>query len=992
MIEFKVLGSVEVWCDGVARTFGSRTQRHLLALLLAQPDVAVPPEQLASALWPDEPPATTSRRLWFHVSRLRGAIAVEPTAASALATVAGGYRLSGGEAFDVHRFDALLGRARTATDPNVAARLRRDALALWRGEPFAGFDGASIDAQRVRLERQRFEAMVAVLDHRIVEEPGAALADIESLRAAHPHDERLCGLAMRALYDVGSQADALACYRSFQRRLGEELGLAPSPHLRELEEGILRHEIPRRFTVAVEPELARAEPQHQLPTFLTSYVGRAEGTARVAQLLRAHRLVTITGAGGVGKTRLAVEAAGMLTPPTGRVVFVDLTDLPPSPATASGDAATPPSVVDDAFLIALGVPQQLGSSRDTLVAALGAPTLTVLDNAEHVLPEVADLLLDVLPRCPSLVVLVTTRAPLGIAGEQVWPLEPLNDAEACLLFHERATAVRPTLPTDARNQAAVLELCRRVDGLPLAVELTAARTRSLDPVDLVTRFETVVHGATDPRSRHPRHRTVDDAIGWSYDMLSPVEQAIFGRLAVFEGGCTLSAAEAVCATPEAGSDAVDNAIDGLLSRSMLTIRAGRAGSRYRLLEPLRAFAADRLVEQGAHGAAADAHLAWCRSWWSAAAEGLGGPREADWVASAADEYLNLRAAFNRARDTGRTSLAMQLLACGSFYATPRCVADAVPWALEALALPGASDCGTSLHLVCHMALCGLERSLQFDRFDDVLVVARATGGFVGPLSGFFSLKSAIPPGMRGEHAVALAMIDDGVATARRCGPPAEVGLGAALTYRAYLLSRLERRTEASACLDEASRLVLGRTSPSIESYVFLVRAYLAIATDVDAAIKGSALAAQHGDRVANLQMADMARGQRAALVASHAPVSAAIRDVVASIGQLQRNGALCELPRLVRHAAILLARAGDAEGAVVVHNAVDGHAGWPLTHPELARGLLRHAVAALGPERAATARTVAAAMPLDRTCAYALDRLAAIESASMAASETDVRV
>lgn len=986
MLEYRVLGPLEVLRDGRVVTPGSPMQRRLLSLLLAERGRLVRAERAAEVLWPADPSEAARRRLWFHISRLRAHLVGEE-GRSPLRTVPEGYLLEvDDDALDAARFEQLIEQARATVDAAVAGELRRLALALWRGEPYGeGGDDSSI-AERRRLEQLRFHAGVDLVESKMsAGHPAAALSELEVLVVDNPHDERLCALRMRALSALGRLADALAAYQSFRRRLADELGLDPSPALRELEGQLLRHELSH---LAADPRTSAqpAATMHapgsgapgSLPAFLSAFVGRSDAATEVADLTARHRLVTLTGPPGVGKTRLAVAVASAIAERfPGGAWFVDLTVLSPTSASPPPLTGRAGSRVDDVWLATLRLPQLARTARESLLAALRIPHLVVVDNAEHVVEEVADQLGHVLQACPSLTVLVTSREALGVDGELVVPLGPLSEDEATELFLERARAVRPSVPIDIENLAAIAWLCARLDHLPLAIELAAARTRSLDPVEMRDRLGGSFRLLAHRRGEDPRHRTLAAAIAWSYELLSATERTVFRRLAIFEDGWTLHAAETVVAAAgNVAPDGVADAIDGLVARSLVGIGQGRAGPRYRLLETLRAFAAERLRDAGEREAIADAHLIWCRSWWLEVSKRLNSPSEPEWVRPAADEYRNLRAAFEHAVAAGRNRLAVQLTALGSSYASSRALPGSGAWALATLALPGARGAGPAYYVVLHMALTALERSMDFGSFPELLADAASAGAWEGPMAGFFAQRAAIPDALRGDFETALATLDKGISAARRAGEPAEGGLGFAVSFRAYLLGALGRHDDAAASLAEAERLIRGRQSVTLEVYVLLVQARLrALAGDIDGAIECFAATVRHGVGVEEALVSELARTQWAALHACHRPPAAAAAVIVATLEHIERVGQLGELPHLLRHTALLLSRIGDSDGAIILHHAVVGLMGWLPPDPSLEAELIGRSERDLGPT-ATACRQLGESMDLDSALAFALERLA----------------
>ncbi|MFF5707603.1 ATP-binding protein [Streptomyces sp. NPDC012756] len=589
---------------------GGPKVRALLARLLLDAGRTVPVERLVDGLYGDEPPAGAQGALQAQVSRLRRTLPPGVTVEFSPA----GYRLAVGDPaadVDALRFEALAGEgARAGGDPARAAGLLREALGLWRGPALADVrDAPFAAAQAARLEALRLDVVEewAAAELAVGGDLTGLVRELEESVREQPLRERLRGLQMRALGATGRQAEALAVYEEVRAALAEELGADPSPELSAVHLEVLRGG-PATRDRSVPP----------LPAPLTDFVGRERERERLTALLGAARLVTLVGPGGAGKTRLAVEVGAGLP---GEVGFVDLGAVGGTgPGSASGE-------VGEAFAAALGV---RGAAR--LEAALaGRPVLLVVDNCEHVVAETALLVRRLLAACPGLRVLTTSREALGITGESLLPLGALAPEAAEELFVRRAAAVRPGFTGHAR----VAELCAGLDGLPLAVELAAARLRTLSVEELAdglgARFELLSRG---DRTAPERHRTLRAVVEWSWSLLEPGERELAARLSVFRGGATAEAVARVC-----GADA--DALASLVEKSLVEVRDD---GRYRMLETIRAYAAERLPEGDP---AVAAHHAYYRDLAVAADPELRGPRQLEWLARLDAEDANLRAALRR---------------------------------------------------------------------------------------------------------------------------------------------------------------------------------------------------------------------------------------------------------------------------------------------------------------------------------------------------------
>jgi predicted ATPase/DNA-binding SARP family transcriptional activator/peroxiredoxin len=574
---FRILGPLEVVMDEVPRPLGGVKQRSVLAILILHRGEVVSGERLVDELWCERPPVSALKTLQGYVSRLRKTLG-----AAVLQTHGHGYVLSlpPGE-LDLDQFERLAGEgsaALSAGDATTARERLGEALSLWRGPPLSDFAYEPFAQSEIaRLE----EARVACLEERIDADMSLGRRDqlvgeLEQLVREHPSRERLRGQLMLALYRAGRQADALNVYWEARRILIDQLGIEPSRRLRELHEAILAQD--PRLEGTTEPAPAQQiGAKTNLPTPANQLIGRQPELQSLRELLLGDaRLVTVTGAGGSGKTRLVLElATSVATELACAAYFVPLAQL--------RDADRLPETI----ISALEISDATGAQPlEILKSALRERrSLLVLDNVEHLVdatPFLAELLAD----CPQLKVLATSRASLHLSGEHEYPLEPLHVKDAIALFVERASAVRPDFCPDV---AVIAGICRRLDCLPLAVELAAARSRLLSCQELLIRLEHRLELLTGgPRDLSSRQRTLQATIEWSHELLDPDEQSLFARLAVFTGGCTLEAAERVC---DASLDQLASLVDKhLLNRS----ETGGEG-RFWMLDTVREYALERLA-------------------------------------------------------------------------------------------------------------------------------------------------------------------------------------------------------------------------------------------------------------------------------------------------------------------------------------------------------------------------------------------------------------
>lgn len=562
--------------------------------------------------------------LQLKVSRLRRALEKsEEGGQNLVVSRPPGYLLSADPgAVDSAEFAALLSRAEESENPAVRAELLAEALALWRGPAFADFaENDFVRPAAHRLEEQRLAAWEGHAEARLeLGEIGVLLGELSDMVDRHPLRERLRALHMRALYRTGRQSDSLASYAELRDRLADELGLDPGPELVALHQAILEQDpalgrqpvIPRSVTV----------PSTNLPFGLTGLVGREEAMREVRVFLTAHRLVTLTGPGGVGKTRLAVETARDMAGdfPDG-VWLVELAGLVPvrieeSPSLRSAEVAQIAMTVTDVMGVrdVTGAGAAARSAPELLTDALSSKrVLLVVDNCEHVLEPVAALVERLLVSAPELRVLATSRESLGVTGEVVWPVPPLSlpdpsagtclpaleQASAVRLFVERVSAAVPHFRLSADTAEHVAELCRRLDGIPLALELAATRMRVLGVRELVDRLDDRFRLLAVGRRAAPgRQQTLRAVIDWSWDLLGDSERVVLRRLAIHPESCTLDAAEAVCGGDGVPAKDVLDLLARLVDRSLVVATQEAMGVRYRLLESVAVYCQERLREAG----------------------------------------------------------------------------------------------------------------------------------------------------------------------------------------------------------------------------------------------------------------------------------------------------------------------------------------------------------------------------------------------------------
>ncbi|MDR2984994.1 MAG: winged helix-turn-helix domain-containing protein, partial [Nocardiopsaceae bacterium] len=594
-----LLGPFEVHTDdgAFAEVPGARL-RGLLTALALEPGHVVPKATLVDWIWGERPPSDAANALQRLASRLRKALP-----AGVIEGQPGGYRLTvAPDAVDALRFERLLAQARQQEGPG-RVRLLREALALWRGPAMQDVsleDSAAFDAAVTRLDGLRLTAMEDRFEAEVSLGQGAELiAPLTDAVTAHPLRERLVAALMRALVAAGRDSEALLTYERTREALADALGADPSPELSELHVALLRGELGRR--AENRKTNVRAE--------LTSFVGRDDDVAAVRKLITEHRLTTLVGPGGSGKTRLATETARTLIGdlPDG-AWLVELAAI----GAVQGEGEVGGGVAQ-ATLAALGLRDALlggapsADVADGLITAIRErEALLILDNCEHVIEAAAKFADRVLGECRRLRILATSREPLGITGEALWLVEPLalppGDASpgeiaaspAVRLLADRAGAVRRDFRADEHTWSAMARICRALDGMPLAIELAAARLRTMSIEQLATRLDDRFRLLTGgSRTALPRHQTLRAMVDWSWALLSDAERIVLRRLSVFLGGASLEAAARVCADGEhVRPDHVLDLLTALTDKSLLLAEAGSA-PRYRMTGTIKEYAGQR---------------------------------------------------------------------------------------------------------------------------------------------------------------------------------------------------------------------------------------------------------------------------------------------------------------------------------------------------------------------------------------------------------------
>lgn len=710
-----VLGPLEVWRDGLLVPVRRGRPRRLLLSLLLQRGGAVAPETLVDQLWGDEPPVNADNALQVLVSYLRRSaggpgLTIDRTPA--------GYRLLvDPDDVDMVRFEALVRTAAAAPEPAERLRAATGSLALWRGpalaeaadDPFAHGDVARLEELRLQAAELRAGALLDLGRH------DDALPDLGQLVRAHPFRERLHGLLALALYRAGRQADALAVLDGARTALADQLGLDPTPELQALAGRILRQDPALAAVTAPAGPVVPSPPSPgappappppgpaDVPAPLTPLIGRETDLAGLRTVLAAHRLVTLTGPGGAGKTRLALAAGGTHPDPVWWADLAPVTD-------AAGVAA----------VVATAVGTGLATDEDpagVLARWIGdRSALLVLDTCERVPEHVARLVLTLAPRCPGLRVLATSRRPLGVPGELAWAVPPLPvppadeaspervaDSPAVRLFVDRAARARPGFVLTAGNAVDVARVCRLLDGLPLAVELAAGHAAALSPAKTAALLTDRLRLSGDGGARPARHADLRSTVDWSVGLLTADETAFLDRLSVFAGPFPVEAAVEV-AGPGLGPDGLSLLL-GLVRQSLVSVAGD---DRFRLLDTIRAYAGERLAARpGDLRAVRDRHARWHAQLAEEGDRALrGGGTQAGWLADLRTAAPDLRVALQHCLgpDGGQPALGARLArSLAWFWSYEGAFAEARGWLSAALAAgPHEPLLDARLHLAAGM--------------------------------------------------------------------------------------------------------------------------------------------------------------------------------------------------------------------------------------------------------------------------------------------------
>jgi predicted ATPase/DNA-binding SARP family transcriptional activator len=810
-VRIGLLGTLQVQDDaGNPVRIGGHRVRSLLILLALDPGRVVSSASLIARLWPEDEPGDAANALQTIVSRLRSAL--RPTGVIESHPV--GYRLViDPRSVDVAEFEELAregSAALAAGDPAAAAGMLREALAIWRGPAladaadadFATGPAAHLEELRLAALQDRIEADLALGE--------SPVGELRSLVAASPLAERSRALLMRALVTAGRQADALAVYTEARMLLSDQLGVDPSPDLEQAYLAVLRQDFPKRAVAT--PQAAPPRPAVLRPPVVrkprASFVGREADLRGVREQLGEHRLVTLTGPGGIGKTRLAAEVAGALegTP----VHTVEL-------ARVTSGTDVPFAVLDAVSgrerSIARRTPDPAArlDPLDRLGATLAdRDAVIILDNCEHLVDATAEVADRMLAECPRVRILATSREPLRITGEALWPVAPLPEDAAVRLLTDRAAAVAPGFRVDSANADAVGRICRALDGMPLAIELAAAWLRVLSPAQLAERLDdrfALLTGGS--RSAMARHQTLRAVVDWSWESLSKPERILARRLSVFPGGVTLETAEGACAdtvfTGNTGLPARDvlAALSGLVDKSILMAGEGR----YRMLETVRAYGQERLAEASEDEQVKSEFIRYYLDLAETADPLLRTAEQPRWLRELDAELGNLYGAIRLTIGREDSATALRFVRALGWYWMIRETGEAQALAREVLRLPAPADEGSQLmteaRVSCVLTAAGKSWDVDAVRPDLVGALQQLAERFPAP-------AELHPMAAFGEPMLALHDQDPGRALAAFESYEASAGPWdrAAMTLmRSQICAMMGRQTEAEELIVAANDVV-----------------------------------------------------------------------------------------------------------------------------------------------------------------------------------------
>ncbi|ORX10912.1 transcriptional regulator [Mycobacterium szulgai] len=916
-VEFRVLGDIEARVDGRRLEIGHARQRCVLLAFLIDVNRPVSIDQLVDRVWSDRPPLRARNALAGYVSRLRNLLA--ETQEVAISREPGAYVLSADPlSVDLHRFRSMVAKARGSADPREAARWYEQALAIWSGEPFPALDTPWINDVRNALAAERLSVQLDSNDVGLrIGRHAELLGQITTAQSASPLDERLAAQLMLAQFRTGRQADALTTYRRIRERLVEELGVDPGSALQQVHQQILTGEAADR-----EDAPARAPAPDQLvpsrpPVFqrprsgqlrcATSFVGHQRELDRVIEALGAGPLVTLTGVGGVGKTRLALEVAGREDERFSEGVWI--CELGPL---EHGDA------VVHTVAASVWLRQQQGMDIETSVIEYlrEREVLLVFDNCEHVLETVGRIIDRIVRHCPRVSVLATSRQPLGIPGERIVNVPPLREEDATRLFAERARASRPDFALEDQPMGAVAEICRRVDCLPLGVELAAARMRVMSSLDVARRPDYLGLLRGGARNALPRQQSLAETIAWSYRLLTEPEQSLFAQISVFAGSFDLEAAHSVCGAHGSGEDDTLELLTCLVDKSMVVTRTVEERTRFCFLETLRAYGRERLGENGTGEQLAMRHAAYFTELAERAGAAMREAQEQEWVERMLPDYDNLRAAFEHAMQAQKIDLALRLVASVPELIGWRIGYEIAEWAERVIAVADhdhplfPAAVGTASRVAWNHA--------EFDRAKSLAALAQGKAPARGSPRVVYPADVLADVALfEGEPLQALAYWESEAACARQESDP--IRLGWALFVVAICHGVMRNDDVAVPTAQEAVAVAEQTGNPTAQSMAYFSLGYLLRKSEPERALALFDDAARLAAEVQNFWVYGSALMEAAATRSLYGDPGAAAQMFITVLELWDRFGDVTQQWLALRYVARLLIRLGGHEDAAFLY-------------------------------------------------------------------------
>jgi predicted ATPase/DNA-binding SARP family transcriptional activator len=872
-VEVRCFGAFELQQGGVTVPVRGAKQRALLALLALHRGKPVAADRLIDALWVGQS-ANPANALQAQIGQLRRTLGP-----AAILTSEAGYALAiDPDDMDAVRFELLVAQGRRLLeegDAAMASTTLADALALRQGEFLAEFAYAGFaDIERAHLDELALVALetkaradLALGRH------GGVVGQLEALCHEHPLRERLWELLILALYRDGRQAEALRAYTDIRDRLVEELGIDPGLALRELETRVLAQDptlalagpvqLPVPLLVASSPVAAPATGN--LRERLSSFIGRHREVEHLEDTVRSSRLVTLVGPGGVGKTRLALEVAASLQwEQRDGAWLVELAGI-----TEAEGVATAVAGALGAAASSLGSPHAPGSTLELILHHLaGRSLILVLDNCEHVIDRAAALAETLVGAVPGLRLIATSREPLGVSGEVLVPVAGLAGPAAVELFVDRARAVQPGFSLDGPAGDVVADVCRRLDGLPLAVELAAARLRALPLATLAARLDDRFRLLTGGARTLPRQQTLRAVMDWSYDLLFEDERRLFGRLSVFAGGCDLAAAEAVCAGDQVPEAEILDTLSRLVDKSLVTVEFGPTTARYSQLQTLQQYAREHLADSGESDEIQERHARWYLQMGEQGRPALRGHEGLEWRARLEAELANFRAALDWFIGRGDAPSALALVGSVAYLWFLRAdFHEGYRWSRDALAVDDPAGSRGS----------------------------RGLRGYAAAYQAYFGFFVIGPVG-------ALEAFQEAAADLRQARSP---DLGGALLVLAEIFTRLGQFEASQAALAEALPLVRAAEEPwDIATHDMFAARNLAALGQSEAAERLTRSSVEHLRACGDHWMILYGLGMLAGIEESHG-------DLVAAAAAYEELIVACRTAGMTHFEAMWLVRLGS---------------------------------------------------------------------------------